>query len=127
MSKVPDELLYSEEHLWVEWTDDVATVGLTDYAQREMGDTVFVELPSIDETFARLDVFGTIEAVKAVSELFSPIGGVVLDTNPRLAKEPELLNTDPYGEGWLMKLRPRSLLERDELLGPTEYREHTGD
>jgi glycine cleavage system H protein len=127
VSKIPDELLYSEEHLWVEWTDDVATIGLTDYAQQEMGDTVFVELPALDETFARLDVFGTIEAVKAVSELFSPIGGVVLATNPRLAKEPELLNTDPYGEGWLMRLRPTSLLERDELLGPAEYREHTGD
>ncbi|MBA2686366.1 MAG: glycine cleavage system protein GcvH [Gemmatimonadaceae bacterium] len=127
MSTVPDELLYSEEHLWVEWTDDVVTVGLTDYAQKEMGDTVFVELPSLDEKFARLDVFGTIEAVKAVSELFSPIGGVVLATNPRLAKEPELLNTDPYGEGWLIRLRPSSLAERDELLGSAEYREHTGD
>ncbi|MEP7086113.1 MAG: glycine cleavage system protein GcvH [Gemmatimonadota bacterium] len=127
MSKVPDELLYSEEHLWVEWTDDVVTVGITDYAQKEMGDTVFVELPSLDEKFARLDVFGTIEAVKAVSELFSPIGGVVLATNPRLAKEPELLNTDPYGEGWLIRVRPSSLAERDELLGSAEYREHTGD
>ena len=127
MSKVPDELLYSEEHLWVEWTDDVVTVGLTDYAQQEMGDTVFVELPALDETFSRLDVFGTMEAVKAVSELFSPIGGVVLATNPRLAKEPELINTDPYGEGWLIRLRPKSLPERDELLGAAEYREHTGE
>ena len=127
MSTVPDELLYSEEHLWVAWTDDVVTIGLTDYAQQELGDTVFVELPQLDETFARLDVFGTIEAVKAVSELFSPIGGVVLATNPRLAKEPELINTDPYGEGWLLRLRPKSLPERDELLGPVEYREHTGD
>ena len=127
MRIVPDELLYSEEHLWVAWTDDVATIGLTDYAQQEMGDTIFVELPAIDETFARLDVFGTIEAVTAVSELFSPIGGVVLATNPRLAKEPELINTDPYGEGWLLRLRPKSLPERDELLGAAEYREHTGD
>lgn len=127
MSIVPDELLYSEEHLWVAWTDDVATIGLTDYAQHEMGDTIFVELPAIDETFARLDVFGTIEAVTAVSELFSPIGGVVLATNSRLAKEPELINTDPYGEGWLLRLRPKSLPERDELLGAAEYREHTGD
>ncbi|MEO7040439.1 MAG: glycine cleavage system H protein [Gemmatimonadaceae bacterium] len=127
MSSVPDELLYSEEHLWVGWTDDVVTIGLTDYAQQECGDTVFVELPALDEAFARLDVFGTIEAVKQVAELFSPIGGVVLATNPRLAKEPELINTDPYGEGWLLRLRPKSLAERDELLGPAEYREHTGD
>lgn len=127
MSTVPDSLLYSEEHLWAAWTDDVVTIGLTDYAQHELGDTIFVELPSLDESFARLDVFGTIEAVKQVAELFSPIGGVVLATNPRLAKEPELVNLDPYGEGWLMRLRPKSIAERDELLGPAEYREHTGD
>jgi glycine cleavage system H protein len=127
VSDVPDELLYTEEHLWVAWTDDAATVGLTDYAQQELGDMVFVELPALDEVVARLDVFGTIEAVKAVSELFSPIGGVVLAVNPRLAKEPELINTDPYGEGWLMRLRPKSIAERDELLGSAEYREHTGD
>jgi glycine cleavage system H protein len=127
VSEVPDELLYTEEHLWVAWTDDAATVGLTDYAQQELGDMVFVELPALDEVVARLDVFGTIEAVKAVSELFSPIGGVVLAVNPRLAKEPELINSDPYGEGWLMRLRPKSIAERDELLGSAEYREHTGD
>jgi len=127
VSEVPDELLYTEEHLWVAWTDDAATVGLTDYAQQELGDMVFVELPALDEVVARLDVFGTIEAVKAVSELFSPIGGVVLAVNPRLAKEPELINSDPYGEGWLMRLRPKSIAERDELLGAAEYREHTGD
>ena len=127
MSTVPDSLLYSEEHLWAAWTDDVVTIGLTDYAQHELGDTISVELPSLDERFARLDVFGTIEAVKQVTELFSPIGGVVLATNPRLAKEPELVNSDPYGEGWLVRLRPKSIAERDELLGPAEYREHTGD
>ena len=127
MSTVPDELLYSEEHLWVAWTDDEVTIGLTDYGQQELGEMIFVELPAVDEKFSRLDVFGTIEAAEAVSELFSPIGGVVLATNPRLAKEPELINTDPYGEGWLLRLRPKSLPERDELLGPVEYREHTGD
>jgi glycine cleavage system H protein len=88
---------------------------------------VFVELPAIDEKFARLDVFGTIEAAAAVTELFSPIGGTVLAINPRLADEPGLVNTDSYGEGWLVRLRPRSIAERDELLGPAEYREHTGE
>jgi len=127
VSTVPDELLYSEEHLWVAWTDDEVTIGLTDYGQQELGEMIFVELPAVDEKFSRLDVFGTIEAAEAVSELFSPIGGVVLATNPRLAKEPELINTDPYGEGWLLRLRPKSLPERDELLGPVEYREHTGE
>jgi glycine cleavage system H protein len=127
VSRVPDELLYSEEHLWVAWTDDEATIGLTDYAQQELGDMVFIELPALDDRFARLDVFGTIEAVKAVTELFSPIGGTVISTNPRLAKEPGLINTDPYGEGWLVRLRPRSISERDELLGPAEYRDQTGE
>jgi glycine cleavage system H protein len=127
VSSVPDELLYSEEHLWVAWTDDAATIGMTDYAQQELGDMVFVELPALDEKFARLDVFGTIEAAKAVTELFSPLGGTILATNPRLSGEPALINTDPYGEGWLVRLRPRSIAERDELLGPAEYREHTGE
>jgi glycine cleavage system H protein len=106
MSRVPDELLYSEEHLWVGWTDDEVTIGLTAYGQQELG---------------------TIEAEEAVSELFAPIGGVVVDINLLLAKDPTLVNTDPYGEGWLLRLRPTSLAERDELLGPEEYREHTGD
>ena len=127
MSDVPDELLYSEEHLWVEWTDDVVTIGLTDYGQAELGDMIFVELPAIDESFTRLDVFGTVEAAEAVTELFSPLGGTVLETNLRLAKEPRLVNSDPYGEGWLLRLRPKSLPERDELLGALEYREHIGD
>jgi len=127
VSDVPDELLYSEEHLWVEWTDDVVTIGLTDYGQAELGDMIFVELPAIEESFTRLDVFGTIEAAEAVTELFSPLGGTVLETNLRLAKEPTLVNSDPYGEGWLVRLRPKSLPERDELLGALEYREHIGD
>jgi glycine cleavage system H protein len=127
VSDVPDELLYSEEHLWVEWTDDVVTIGLTDYGQAELGDMIFVELPAIDESFTRLDVFGTVEAAEAVTELFSPLGGTVLETNLRLAKEPRLVNSDPYGEGWLLRLRPKSLPERDELLGALEYREHIGD
>ena len=127
MSDVPDELLYSEEHLWVEWTDDVVTIGLTDYGQAELGDMIFVELPAIEESFTRLDVFGTIEAAEAVTELFSPLGVTVLETNLRLAKEPTLVNSDPYGEGWLVRLRPKSLPERDELLGALEYREHIGD
>lgn len=127
MTRVPDELLYSEEHLWVAWTDDAATIGMTDYAQQELGTMVFVELPALDEKFARLDVFGTVEGAKAVTELFSPLGGTILATNPRLATEPALINTDPFGEGWLLRLRPRSIAERDELLGPAEYREHTGE
>ena len=111
----------------MEWTDDVVTIGLTDYGQHELGDTMYVELPAVEEIFSRLDVFGTIEAAEAVSELFSPVGGAILETNARLDEEPTLVNSDPYGEGWLIRLRPKSLPERDELLGPAEYREHTGD
>jgi glycine cleavage system H protein len=125
--RVPDELLYSEEHLWVGWTDDEVTIGLTAYGQQELGETIFVELPTLDERFSRLDVFGTIEAAEAVSELFTPIGGVVIDINLLLAKDPTLINSDPYGDGWLLRLRPTSIAERDELLGPAEYREHTGE
>jgi glycine cleavage system H protein len=127
VSRVPDELLYSEEHLWVGWTDDEVTIGLTAYGQQELGETIFVELPTLDERFSRLDVFGTIEAAEAVSELFAPVGGVVIDINLLLAKDPTLINSDPYGEGWLLRLRPASIAERDELLGPAEYREHTGE
>ncbi len=127
MTAVPDELLFSEEHLWLSWTDDIVTIGISDYAQQELGDIVFVELPKTDESFARHDVFGTIEAVKAVTELFSPIGGTVLAINPRLDREPSLINGDSYGEGWLIRLRPRSIAERDELLGPAEYRTQIGE
>ncbi|HMA03852.1 MAG TPA: glycine cleavage system H protein [Gemmatimonadaceae bacterium] len=127
MSRVPDELLYTEEHLWVGWTDDEVTIGLTAYGQQELGETIFVELPALDEKFSRLDVFGTIEAEDAVSELFAPVGGVVVDINLLLAKDPTLVNSDPYGDGWLLRLRPSSIAERDELLGPDEYREHTGE
>jgi glycine cleavage system H protein len=127
VSDVPDELLYSEEHLWVAWTDDDVTIGLTHYGQQELGEMIFVELPAIDEIFARLDVFGTVEAAEAVTELFSPVGGTVIDVNPLLAKDPTLINSDPYGEGWLLHLRPKSISERDELFGAAEYREHIGD
>jgi glycine cleavage system H protein len=127
MSDVPDELLYSEEHLWVAWTDDDVTIGLTHYGQQELGEMIFVELPAIDEKFARLDVFGTVEAAEAVTELFMPVGGTVIDVNPLLAKDPTLINSDPYGEGWLLHLRPKSISERDELFGAAEYREHIGD
>ena len=129
MSNIPTDLLYTEEHEYIKPTDqpDVVQVGITDYAQGELGDVVYVELPKVGDTFGRMDVFGTIEAVKAVSELFAPLAGEVVAVNPRLDKEPSLVNTDPYGEGWMVRLRVKNNGERDQLLGPDEYAAHIGE
>ena len=129
MSNIPTDLLYTEEHEYIKPTDqpDVVQVGITDYAQGELGDVVYVELPKVGDTFGRMDVFGTIEAVKAVSELFAPLGGAVVAVNPRLDKEPSLVNTDPYGEGWMVRVRIKNNGERDQLLGPGEYAAHVGE
>ncbi|HEU4584215.1 MAG TPA: glycine cleavage system protein GcvH [Gemmatimonadaceae bacterium] len=129
MSNIPSELLYTEEHEYVKRTDeaDVVVVGITDYAQGELGDIVYVELPKVGDVFGRSDVFGTLEAVKAVSELFSPLAGEVEAINSRLDKEPGLVNSDPYGDGWMIRLRVKNTAEMDELLGPDEYRKHVGE
>ena len=129
MSEIPSELLYTEEHEYVKRTEeaDVVLIGITDYAQGELGDVVYVELPKVGDVFGRSDVFGTLEAVKAVSELFSPLGGEVEAINSRLDKEPGLVNSDPYGEGWMIRLRVKNTAELDQLLGPDEYRAHVGE
>ena len=129
MSNIPNDLLYTEEHEFVKKLpeSDVVQIGITDYAQGELGDVVYVELPKVGESFGRMDVFGTIEAVKAVSELFSPLAGTVEAVNARLDKEPALVNTDPYGEGWMIRRRVKDAGEQDQLLGPEEYKKHIGD
>jgi glycine cleavage system H protein len=129
VSNIPNDLLYSEEHEWVRRTTepDVVQVGITDYAQGELGDVVYIELPKVGDSFGRMDVFGTIEAVKAVSELFSPISGEVVAVNERLDKEPALVNNDAYGEGWMIRLRVKSEGEMEQLLGPEEYQRHIGE
>jgi glycine cleavage system H protein len=129
VSNIPKDLLYTEEHEYVKPTDepDVVQVGITDYAQGELGDVVYVELPKVGDVVGRMDVFGTIEAVKAVSELFSPLSGEVESINPRLEKEPGLVNTDPYGDGWMIRLRVKNTAQKDELLGPDEYAKHVGE
>ncbi len=129
MSKIPADLLYTEEHEYVKSTADadVVQIGITDYAQDQLGDVVYVELPKVGDDFGRMDVFGTIEAVKAVSELFSPLNGKVVAVNERLDKEPALVNTDPYGDGWMIKLRVAKASDRDQLLGPEEYTKHVGE
>ena len=128
MADIPKDLLYTEEHEYVRTTDDadVVEIGITDYAQGELGDVVYVELPKVGATFGPHDVFGTIEAVKAVSELFSPVAGEVIAVNDRLDKEPALVNNDPYGAGWMIKVRVKNADDRDQLLGPQEYAKHIG-
>jgi glycine cleavage system H protein len=126
--EIPDDLLYTEDHEYLKTTDDPAVfqVGITDYAQGELGDIVYVELPSTGSKYGTHDVFGTIEAVKAVSELFSPVAGVVVDVNNRLEQEPALVNTSPYDEGWMVKMRLANPKDRSGLLTADQYRQHIG-
>ena len=128
MADLPKDLQYTEEHEYVKATDEpgVVEIGITDYAQGELGDVVYVELPTVGTTFDRMDVFGTIEAVKAVSELFSPLSGEVVAVNTRLDKEPALVNTDPYGDGWMIRLRVKNDGERRQLLDADAYGSHIG-
>lgn len=127
MSSIPQDLLYTTDHEFVKTTADpsVVLVGITDYAQGELGDIVYLELPAKGKKFAAHEVFGTIEAVKAVSELFSPLTGEVLEVNPKLDGEPALVNTDPYGDGWMIKLKvaPGSL---SGLMDAAAYGKHLG-
>jgi glycine cleavage system H protein len=129
MSEVPTDLLYTEEHEYLKPAGDegVYVVGITDYAQGELGDVVFVELPSAGEQFSRKDVFGTVEAVKAVSDLYSPVSGEVVEVNDALANDPGLVNSDPYGKGWMLKVRVSDAAELDSLLGADEYRKQIGE
>jgi len=119
--KIPEDLRYSKEHEWVRLEGDVATVGITDYAQGELGDIVFVEVDTIGDTVATEEVFGTIEAVKTVSDMFSPLAGVVLEFNERLEDDPELVNTDPYNEGWIVKFKVSDASEVESLLSAADY------
>ena len=101
---VPENLLYTKDHEWVSITDNIATIGITDYAQSELGDIIFIEFPELNDTFQNEDVLGTIEAVKTVADLFSPISGKVIKINTRLENEPELTNSDPYDNGWIIQM-----------------------
>lgn len=127
MSKTPSDLQYTEEHEYVrKGKDGTAEIGITDYAQGELGDIVYIELPKIGTKFGKHDVFGTIEAVKAVSELFAPIAGEVVAINERLDKEPALVNSDPYGAGWMIKVKPSSAADLDGLMKADAYTKHIG-
>ena len=124
MSGIPEVLKYTEEHEYVRTADaeNEIVVGITDYAQGELGDVVYVELPAVGDSFERMEVFGTIEAVKAVSDLFSPVSGEVIAVNEALEEDPALVNSDPYGEGWMVRLRLQDPSDLDELLDAEAYR-----
>jgi glycine cleavage system H protein len=118
---IPKELKYTKDHEWVHVNGDIATIGVTDFAQRELGDIVFVEIESVEETLDREEVFGSVEAVKTVSDLFMPIAGEVLEFNEALEADPELVNNDPYGEGWMIKVKMSDVSEIENLLSDEAY------
>jgi len=121
---IPPDLRYTNEHEWVRVDDGIGTVGITDYAQDQLGDVVYVDLPSPGKQLSQLAVFGEIESVKAVSELYAPVSGEVVESNGALADKPELINDSPYGEGWLMKLRIGDESEVEKLLTADQYSDY---
>src|SRR5215213_2255003 len=125
MANVPEDLHYSKDHEWVKVDGDQAIIGITDYAQNSLGDVVYVELPKAGEEFAANEPFGSVESVKAVSEVFTPIAGIVVKINESLADEPESVNSDSYGEGWMIRLKMSNPGEVDSLLTAAEYEDFT--
>jgi glycine cleavage system H protein len=125
MANVPEDLHYSKDHEWVRVDGDQAIIGITDYAQNSLGDVVYVELPKAGEEFAANEPFGSVESVKAVSEVFTPIAGAVVTINEALADEPESVNSDPYGQGWMIRLKMAKAGEVDSLLTAAEYEDFT--
>lgn len=126
MAEIPEDLRYSEDHEWVRFDEGsgVATVGITDYAQGELGDIVFLEFPDPGTEVERKDTAGTIEAVKAVAELYAPVGGTIVEVNESLEESPETVNEDPYGDGWMVKIEVADAGQLDELIGADGYRDH---
>jgi glycine cleavage system H protein len=119
---VPSDLKYTKDHEWVRIEGDIAVVGITDFAQGELGDIVYVEVDTVDETLDKDEVFGTVEAVKTVSDLFVPISGEIVEFNEELESEPEIVNSDPYGKGWMVKIRFSDAGELDDLLDDGQYK-----
>lgn len=122
----PEDLLYTPEHEWVKIEDGTAIVGITDFAQKELGDIVFVEIETLDEVLSKDEVFGTVEAVKTVSDLFIPFNGQILEVNELVEDEPELVNTDPYGDGWMIKVEVEDELQLNDLLSSEDYKKLIG-
>jgi glycine cleavage system H protein len=124
--KFPEELLYTKDHEWVKIDGDVAIVGITDFAQKELGDIVYVEVDTVGESLDKEETFGTIEAVKTVSDLYMPVSGEILEFNEELESTPDIINKDPYGEGWIVKVKIANPAEADDLLGVEEYQNQIG-
>ena len=122
---IPENLKYTKDHEWISIQGDVATVGITDFAQGELGDIVYVEIEKIGENFSKEEVFGTVEAVKTVSDLFMPLTGEIIDINEELNEKPELVNEDPYGQGWMIKIKVNSS-EISDLLNSEQYKKLVG-
>jgi glycine cleavage system H protein len=124
MANTPEELSYTKDHEWVRVSGDSATVGITDHAQKQLGDVVYVELPKVGDKFDAAEPFGSVESVKAVSEVYMPLGGSVTGANEALNDRPELVNEDPYGEGWMIVIRMDNPSEADGLLSAVEYEDY---
>lgn len=128
MANIPENLHYSKDHEWVKVEDGgVATIGITDYAQHSMGDVVYVELPGVGDRFGAHEAFGSVESVKAVSEVFIPVAGEVVEINEGLNDTPEVVNSDPYGGGWMIKVKMDNPGEADAMLSPAEYEEYLSE
>lgn len=123
---IPSNLKYTKDHEWVKMDGDMATVGITDFAQGELGDIVYVDVDTVEETVGQNEVFGSVEAVKTVSDLFMPLSGEILEFNEILEDEPEKVNADPYGDGWMIRIRVSDLSETDSLLDAAAYKELIG-
>ena len=122
-NNIPENLHYSKDHEWVKVDGNVATIGITDYAQHSLGDVVYVELPSVGDKFEAHEAFGSVESVKAVSEIFIPVGGEIVESNDDLNDNPEFVNNDAYGEAWMIKVKMDNPLEADAMLSAVEYEE----
>ena len=121
--KFPEDCRYTRQHEWVRFQEGVATIGITEYAQKELGDVVFVELPKVGDTFDTNETFANVESVKAVSEVFSPAAGEIIEINEELVESPQQVNDDPYGDGWFVRLKLKDPKELEDLLTPEEYAE----
>lgn len=119
--KIPQDLVYTKEHEWIRVDDNILTIGITDFAQGELGDIIFVEFPEIGEEFQKDDPFGTIEAVKTVADIFAPVQGKIIEINHDIENSPEVINSDPYGDGWLVKIEITEHMVSDRLLSPEDY------
>jgi glycine cleavage system H protein len=125
MANIPENLQYSKDHEWISVEGDIGTIGITDHAQHSLGDVVYVELPKVGDTFEAHESFGSVESVKAVSEIFTPVGGEVTEVNDSLQDEPEQVNSDPYGAAWMIRIRMKNPGEVDSLLSAAEYEDFT--